>query len=150
MGMFTIVKDEQTMQTCVNTIAKLFQKRGVLRVDYSEAKGRTNPRLRTLFMWHGQVASQINIMNGSKWKPEDIHEVLFKPRWMPYIELVTPSGRIIRRPMGTSDKRSPVEGDDRSPRRIISEAMTQYLVWICENGFEVTVPEEKEWKQWER
>ena len=100
MGQFFIAKDDRTEANAFKAISAARKLKGVLRIDISEDKMRTNPQLKTLFMWHGQVASQITIQTGTKWKSEDIHDELFKKRFMPYREVKTPSGRIERRPMG--------------------------------------------------
>lgn len=101
---------------------------------------RTDPQRKTMWMWHGQVASELSIRTGTRWHKDDVHEYIFLPRWMPVIERMDPeTGEILHRPMRTSDK--PPEGEDRSTKQIISEAMTAYLAWIYEMGIEVNVPE---------
>ena len=146
MAQFFIAKDDRTEANAFQAITAARKLKGVIRIDISEDKMRTNPQLRTLWMWHGQMASQLTIQTGTSWKSEDVHELLFKVRFMPYREVKTPAGRIERRPMGTSDTKSPIDNDERSVRKIISDAMTEYLVWIYQHSFEVTVPEEREWK----
>lgn len=107
-----------------------------------QKKTRSDPQLNTLWMWHGQVASELSIRSAMRWTKDDIHEEIFLKRWMPYFELLDPTtGEVKSRPMRTSERETP-EGDERSPRQAISDAMTQYLAWTCENGIEVTVPQE--------
>lgn len=101
---------------------------------------RTDPQRRTLWLWHGEVASELTLRTGRRWSKEDVHEAIFLPRFMPQKELVTPEGEIIYRSMRTSDK--PPEDDERATKQIVSDAMTQYLAWVYEMAIEVTVPEE--------
>ncbi len=102
---------------------------------------RTDEQRRTFWMWHAQVASELSIRTGRRWTKEDVHEVVFLPRFMPTRELVDPeTGEILHRPLRTSDKAP--EGESRDIKGIISDAMTDYLRWITEMGIEVTVPEE--------
>ena len=107
-------------------------------------KQRTDPQRRTLWMWHGQVASELTVRTGKRWTKDDVHELIFLARWMPYVELPMPDGKTVRRPMRTSEKAP--EGQDDDPRSIISNAMTQYIAWICEMGIEVTVPDPLDWQ----
>ena len=101
---------------------------------------RTDPQRKTLWMWHGEVASELTLRTGRRWSKEDVHEAVFLPRWMPTRELADPkTGEVITRPMRTSDR--PPEGDERSTKQIVSDAMTAYLAWAYEMGIEVTVPE---------
>lgn len=104
-------------------------------------KERTDPQRCTMWLWHGQVASELTLRTGRAWTKDDVHEVIFLERFMPHYELIDPeTGEVKSRPMRTSDKRSP-EGDDRSPREVITDAMDEYLAWIISMGIEVTVPE---------
>lgn len=108
---------------------------------------RTDPQRRTMWQWHGQVASELTIRTSRRWSKEDVHELVFLERWMPRIEFIVPdTGEIKSRPLRTSDK-VPDElkdehGQTPSMKQIISNAMTQYLAWIYEMGIEVTVPGE--------
>lgn len=104
-------------------------------------KQRTDPQRMTLWMWHGQVASELALRTGALWTKDDVHEVIFLPRFMPQRELIDPqTGEVLTRSVRTSDRRPP-EGDDRDMREIISDAMDDYLRWIFEMEIEVTVPE---------
>jgi hypothetical protein len=106
---------------------------------------RTDPQRRTLWMWHGQVASELTIRTGKRWDKDSVHEIIFLARWMPQIEYTIPdTGEVIRRPMRTSDK--PPEGEERSTKEIISDAMNEYLAWIYGMGIEVLVPENYNWR----
>ena len=96
---------------------------------------RTDPQRKTLWMWHGEVAAELSIRTGCRWRKDDVHEVVFIPRHMPPAdtELVDPeTGEILSRRKRTSEATKPE----------ISDAMTDYLRWIYEMGIEVTVPEE--------
>lgn len=102
---------------------------------------RTDPQRCTLWMWHGQVASELTLRTHHRWSKEDVHEVLFLPRFMPARELIDPeTGEVMSRPLRTSDKAP--EDDDRDIKAIISDAMDDYLRWVTEMGIEVTVPPE--------
>ena len=104
-------------------------------------KERTDPQRATMWMWHGQVASELTLRTGHAWTKDDVHEVIFLERFMPRYELIDPeTGEVKSRPMRTSDKRTP-EGDDRTARQAITDAMDEYLAWITDMGIEVTVPE---------
>lgn len=104
-------------------------------------KSRTDPQRHTLWMWHGQVASELAVRTGMRWNKDDVHEVIFLPRFMPDKELVDPeTGEVLQRPLRTSD-RAP-DDEDRSMKQIISDAMDDYLRWVTDMGIEVTVPEE--------
>jgi len=109
---------------------------------------KTLPQNATVWMWHTEVASQLTERcreagSDVSWTKEDVHELVFKPRWMPMRERMLPDGEVIAAPIGTSDKEATAE--------VISEAMEQYLVWIYEQGMEVTVPDAlSEWGGYER
>lgn len=101
---------------------------------------KTDPQNRTLWKWHTEVASQLTErcrMAGHtvKWDKTDVHEHLFKPRFMPSRERMLPDGELLIAPMGTSDP------DCTSA--ILSNAMDQYLAWIYGEGMEVTIPDEQ-------
>jgi len=102
---------------------------------------RSDPQRHTLWMWHGQVASELSIRTGKRWTKDDVHEVVFLARFMPSKELIDPeTGEVLHRPVRTSDKT--LDDDDRDMRSIISDAMDDYLRWLTEMQIEVTVPEE--------
>lgn len=102
---------------------------------------RSDPQRCTLWMWHGQVASELTLRTGKRWTKDDVHEVVFLPRFMPTKELMDPeTGEILHRPVRTSDKAP--DDDDRDMRSIISDAMSAYLAWVTDMGIEITVPEE--------
>jgi hypothetical protein len=106
---------------------------------------RTDPQRRTFWNWHGEVASELTLRTRQRWTKDDVHEVIFLPRFMPGIDFIGPEGEQMSRPMRTSDKIKP-EGDERTHRQIISDAMNAYLAWIYEMGIEVTVPNPIEWR----
>lgn len=106
---------------------------------------RTDPQRRTLWMWHGQVASELTLRTGHRWTKDDVHELIFLARFMPVFELRLPDGEVVYRAMRTSDRVTP-DGADPDPRRVISEAMDQYLAWISEMAIDVTVPDPDEWR----
>lgn len=94
---------------------------------------RTDPQRCTLWMWHGEVASELSVRTGKRWSKDDVHEVIFIPRFMPAheAELVDPeTGEVTTRRKRTSEA---TKGE-------ISEAMTAYLAWIYDMGMSVTVP----------
>ena len=102
---------------------------------------RTDPQRMTLWMWHGEVASELSRRTGKRWSKDDVHEMIFLPRWMPQIERMDPeTGEVMHRPMRTSER--PPDGDDRSAKEIVSEAMTAYLAWAYQAGIDVTAPED--------
>ncbi len=105
---------------------------------------RTDPQRNTMWMWHTEVASELSIRTKYRWTKEAVHEVIFLPRYMPQIEYADPeTGEVLTRPMRTSEK--PPEGDERSTKEIVTEAMNGYLAWIYEMGISVTVPEDGRW-----
>jgi len=101
-------------------------------------KSKTLPQNSTLWMWHTEIASQLTarcreVGSDVVWPPEDVHEFIFKPRFMPMVEKMLPDGELVVAPMGTSDKRCTVD--------VLSKAMKKYLAWIYgEYGMEVTIP----------
>lgn len=103
------------------------------------SKPKTDPQLRTLWMWHGEVASQLTErckMSGhaTEFDKDAVHELIFKPRFMPSAEYLMPdTGEVKIKPMGLSDK------DATKP--VVTDAMEAYLAWIYEQGMEVTIPE---------
>lgn len=111
------------------------------------ARHRTDPQRQTLWMWHGQVASELTIRTGRRWTKDDVHELVFLERWMPVFELPLPDGSgVLLRHMRTSDKQTPDTCEENDPRKVITNAMDQYLAWITEMGIEVTVPDPVEWR----
>lgn len=96
---------------------------------------RTDPQRKTMWMWHGEVASELSLRTGRRWSKDDVHEVVFIPRFMPLHdeEFVDPeTGEVLPpRRKRTTEAKKPE----------ISEAMTAYLAWIYSMGIEVTVPE---------
>jgi hypothetical protein len=107
-----------------------------IRIKFWRRK-KTLPQNSTLWMWHTEVASQLTARcreagSDVAWTPEDVHDLIFKPRMMPMVEQMLPDGEMIAAPMGTSDKRCTVD--------VLSEAMERYLAWIYEQGMEITIP----------
>lgn len=103
--------------------------------------GKSDKQNRTIWMWHTEVASQLTERckeNGHnvEWDRQSVHDLIFKPRFMPYVEKVTPEGEIISRPLNTSEK--------GCTRPVLSEAMEKYLAWIYGQGMEVTIPVDPE------
>lgn len=98
---------------------------------------RTDPQRNTMWKWHGEVASELTVRTGKRWTKEDVHEVIFIPRFMPQHEaLIDPTtGEVVTRNKRTSE----------ATKAEISEAMTAYLAWIYEMGIEATVPLEGTW-----
>ncbi|TQE98147.1 MAG: hypothetical protein FKY71_15330 [Spiribacter salinus] len=102
---------------------------------------RSDPQRKTLWMWHGEVASDLTVRTGARWNKDDVHELVFLPRFMPQRELVDPeTGEVLHRPIRTSGPAP--EDDDRDMRSIVSDAMEQYMAWCYQMGIEITVPEE--------
>jgi len=104
-------------------------------------KRKTLPQNRTLWMWHREVASQLNergrmLGHSVTWSADEFHDLVFKPRWMPAVEKALPDGTVASSPMGTSDPDCTTE--------ILSNAMEQYLSWIYTQGMEITIPEDPE------
>ncbi|WP_018935672.1 MULTISPECIES: hypothetical protein [unclassified Thioalkalivibrio] len=96
---------------------------------------RTDPQRKTLWMWHGEVAAELSIRTSRRWAKEDVHEVIFIPRFMPPqgTELVDPeTGEILSRNKRTSEATKPE----------ITEAMERYMAWCYQMEIEITVPEE--------
>lgn len=100
----------------------------------------TDPQRRTFRKWHSEVASELSVRTGMRWTGDDVHEVIFIPRFMPSQTITMPDGTEVVRHMRTSDK--PFPGEERSARKIVSDAMDDYLRWIYDQDIEVTVPEE--------
>ena len=109
-----------------------------VRVKFWQRK-KSQPQNSTIWMWHTQVASQLTERcreagASVAWSPLDVHELIFKPRFMPQVERMLPDGELVTAPMGTSDRGATVD--------VISDAMEQYLSWIYEQGMEVLIPGE--------
>lgn len=99
---------------------------------------RTDPQRKTLWMWCGEVASELSIRTGKRWHKNDVYELLVIERFMPLhdaevVDLET--GEVRHRRKRTSE----------ATRAEISEAMERFLAWIYEQGIEVTCPEERTW-----
>lgn len=123
-------------------------KQGPVDIRIGPAKRvRTDPQRKTLWMWHGDVASELTIRTSKRWTKDDVHELIFIERYMPVFELPLPddSGVLYRR-MRTSDKETPENCEESDPRKVITTAMDQYLAWITEMGIDVTVPDPDEWR----
>jgi hypothetical protein len=98
---------------------------------------KTLPQNSTIWMWHTEVASQLTqrcreLGSEVVWTAEDVHGLVFKPRFMPMRERMLPDGEVVMAPIGTSDQEATVD--------VMSEAMERYLAWIYEQGMEVTIP----------
>ena len=107
-----------------------------VRVRFWKRK-KSLPQNSTWWMWTTEVASQLTQRcreAGSDvvWSPEDVHELIAKPRFMPMRERMLPDGEVVMAPIGTSDREATVD--------VMSEAMERYLAWIYEQGMEVTIP----------
>lgn len=98
---------------------------------------RTDPQVRTIWMWHGEVAAELSHRCREagfnvQWTKDDVHETLFKQRHMAQRETVLPDGECRYRAYGLSDR--------DTTRQMVSDAMEDYLRWIYQNGIEVTIP----------
>lgn len=76
---------------------------------------------------HSQVSAQLSVMTQCKWKPEDVHEVVFKPRFCGMRELVTPSGRVVHRPKSSTEL----------SKQEMADAQEAYVAWCYQNGIEL-------------
>lgn len=101
---------------------------------------KTLPQNSTIWLWHTEVASQLTQRCREAgadvaWTPADVHELIFKARFMVMRERMLPHGEVIAAPMGTSDPEATVE--------VMSDAMERYLEWIIQDqGMVVTIPED--------
>ncbi|MEN8720086.1 MAG: hypothetical protein ABF296_07485 [Oceanococcaceae bacterium] len=100
---------------------------------------KTDPQRRTLWKWHGEVAAALSISTPHRWKKEDVHEIVFLPKFMPTVERVLPDGEVVHRPLRTSD-RVPDEWET-DMKAILSKAMDAYMAWAYQSDIEITVPE---------
>ncbi len=96
---------------------------------------RTDPQRKTMWLWHGEVASELSLRTGKRWTKDDVHEVVFIARFMPLHEeelIDFETGAVLPpRRKRTSE----------ATKKENSDAMTAYLAWIYEMGISVTVPE---------
>ena len=141
-------RERRVLSLVESAAEQMLQQGHWVRVEVSRwKKAKTPPQNRTLWQWHTEVASQLTERCRSlalsddrgrlaEWSREEVHEIIFKPRMMPYREKVTPDGVVHPMPMGTSDPECTAE--------VLSEAMEKYLAWIAGEGMEVTVPDSAE------
>lgn len=111
-----------------------------VRIDEYK-KPKTDPQRNTIFMWHTEVASQLNERcrmagHGVTWNKEAVHDLIFKPRFMPKKQFTMPDGETKTLAVGLSDP--------EATRGIVSDAMEHYLSWIYQQGMEVTIPVDPE------
>ncbi len=102
-------------------------------------KAKTPPQHRTIWMWHTEVASQLTEWcrtNGHdvRWTAEDVHDLIFKPRYLPRRCKILPNGAEVCRMGSLTDTDLTVDET--------SDAMEQYLAWLYEKGMSVTIPED--------
>ena len=105
-------------------------------------KVTTPPQRRTVWMWHGEVAAQLSerasdLGHDVKWTRNDVHELIFKPLFLPQVALMLPDGSEVYRPKGLSDRDTTV--------REVTQAMEAYLAWIYQRSMDVTIPDEYEY-----
>lgn len=104
-------------------------------------KKRTDPQLRTLWMWHTEIAPQLTLLSMKDdgpsliWTKELVHEALFKPFFCKKDEIELPGGKVVTVLHGTS----------KMTREQVSEAMDRYRAWIAQHEWEVTDPEDARW-----
>ena len=133
-----VLQNNAGVAAVTNAIAEIFAagKRAEIEVGVWTPK-KTDAQRRTIWKWHGEVASQLAELgkamgHGARWTKDDVHDVVFKPRFMPSKEIIWPDGTVETVPKGLSDP--------TVTRQDVTDAMTKYLAWIYERGFEVTIP----------
>jgi hypothetical protein len=128
-----VIGTPEIMAHCIQYIARLEvrdeQPWEVVIRPYQ--RRRTDEQLRTLWKWHGEVAAALSISTGRPWTKEDVHEIVFLPKFMPCRQSELPDGTLVHKAMRTSV----------APRGVISEAMDAYMAWCYEHAIEITVPE---------
>jgi hypothetical protein len=144
---FIVWPGERGDTVLVNLRAQVEEMRGLkpgkpieARISYWSPP-KTNPQNRTLWMWHGEIASQMTercreMGMSTTWSKDDVHETIFLHRFMPQRELVTPDGEVIFKPIRTSDK--------EATAFVMSKAMDAYVAWAYSQGMELTIPEHQE------
>lgn len=151
MKQFIIRKDDERAREAAIGNLSLYLRNSVTQnnkdyevrvVEFKQSK--TPQQNNTLWMWHTEIASQLTIRcreagHNIEWSRTDVHDLIFKPRFMPHKERVLPDGELITKPMNTSDKDCDL--------KIVSEAMERYLSWIYGEGMEVTIPDDPQVQQ---
>lgn len=95
-------------------------------------RSRTHPQLNLLWHWHHEVASELSIRTGRPWSAEDVHELVFLPRFMPCRECALPDGEIVMKAMRTS----------AATAQIVADAMEAYQAWTAEMQIETSYLEQ--------
>ena len=128
-----VLRTPEVMAHCIQYIARLEageEKPWEVMVRPYQ-KRRSDPQLRTIWKWHDEVAAALTIATARPWTASDVHELVFKPKFMPCKQSELPDGTFVHKAMGTSI----------APRQVISEAMDAYMAWCYTAGIEITVPE---------
>jgi hypothetical protein len=89
---------------------------------------RTHPQLNLLWHWHHEVASELSVRTGRPWSAEDVHELVFLPRFMPCRECSLPNGETVMKAMRTSV----------ATAKIVADAMEAYQAWCADMLIETT------------
>ena len=128
-----IIRDEHIRRNAAAFVATLpiDPAKPVELIAQPLTKKRTNPQLRTLWKWHGEVAAWLTMNTAVKWTKDEVHERLFLAKFMPMVDAVLPDGTTVPKPQRTTG----------APREVISEAMDAYMAWCYDHGIEITVPE---------
>lgn len=88
---------------------------------------RSNPQNDRLWEINSQVAADLSVRTQCKWSSEDVHEVIFKPRFCGMRELTTPSGRTVKRARSSTDL----------SKTEMADAQEKYVAWCIGQGIDL-------------
>lgn len=105
-----------------------------LRVEIKAVSSRTEPQLRTYWMWMGELSTQIKKRTGERHDTETLH-IYFKERFCP-----NKTVRLGKREVSTKSTKKLDSGE-------MHFYMNQVQEWAVNAGFSLTVPIKSEYRE---
>lgn len=88
---------------------------------------RSNAQNERLWAIHAQVSADLSVRTQCKWTPDDVHDVVFKPRFCGVRELTLPGGRVVKRGRSSTEL----------SKQEMAEAQEEYVAWCLQRGIEL-------------
>ena len=112
----------------------MLEEGATLKITVKDARKRSLSQNALLFMWYGELSTQIKQKTGDSYSTDDLHEY-FKSRFCP--------GKIIK--FGNK------EIHVTTTTRLDTGEMTRYLdqihEWACGSGFKLTIPINSQYRE---
>lgn len=128
------VKTPDSWLACVSHCQDLLEEGATLKITVKDARKRSLSQNALLFMWYGELSTQIKQKSGESYSTDDLHEY-FKMRFCPSKQLRF-GGKEIQVTTTT---------------RLDTGEMTRYLdqihEWSCGAGFKLTIPINSQYRE---